>query len=235
MSGDDLARALNTLADPGNDVSEASSMFTDVLPVSGAAISTVGDFLGTQTVSASDDLALRVDELQFDLGEGPCWDALRQRTPVLAIDLPAAQKQWPAFAPAATERGIASVFAFPLFIGPLRIGAIDLYSTTTTDLDDHDQQRASAMAAVVSRRVLHRALAATLNADEETDSDLYSRRVVYQATGMVLAQLDVTPDDARLVLQGHAFANGRTVMEVAHQVVARELRFAHTETGIEER
>jgi len=235
VSEHDLSQALKTLADPGSDVRDASATFTAVLPVSGAAISTVGDFLGTQTVSASDDLAMQVDELQFDLGEGPCWDALRERTPVLAIDLPAAQKRWPAFAPAATERGIASVFAFPLFIGPLRIGAIDLYSTATTDLDDHDQNRASAMAAVVSRRVLHRALAATLTSDEETDSDLFSRRVVHQATGMVLAQLDISPDDARLVLQGHAFANGRTVMDVAHQVVARELRFAHTETGIEER
>ena len=48
-----------------------------VFPVTGSAVSTVGGFLGSETVAASDEYAARLDELQFDLGEGPCWDAVR--------------------------------------------------------------------------------------------------------------------------------------------------------------
>ena len=51
--------------------------FVDFLPITGASVSTVGNFLGSETLSASDDVAARLDELQFDLGEGPCWDAVR--------------------------------------------------------------------------------------------------------------------------------------------------------------
>jgi hypothetical protein len=37
-----------------------------------------------------------------------------------------------------------------------------------------------------------------------------SRREIHQATGMVLAQLNIAVDDAALLLRAHAFASGRT-------------------------
>jgi hypothetical protein len=40
---------------------------------------------------------------------------------------------------------------------------------------------------------------------------------------MVAAQLRIDVDDALLVLRGHAFAHGRTVREVANDVVERRL------------
>lgn len=234
MTDPELADTLRILRDPQHDVRNASATLTAALRVSGASISTLGEFLDAETVSASDVLAAQIDELQFDLGEGPSWEALQHRAPVLAADLPNEHVRWPAFAPAAMEHGIASVFAFPLFIGPLRFGAIDLYSTTPVVLDEHEQEQAAAMATVLSRRVLHRALSAT-DDDAADDANPYSRRLVHQATGMVLAQLDVSPEDARLVIQGHAYATERTMMEVAQQLIDRSLHFTHTESGIEER
>ena len=62
-------------------------VFIDVFPVSGAAVSTVGEVLGSETLAASDERAARLDELQFDLGEGPCWDAMRSGTAVLQPDI----------------------------------------------------------------------------------------------------------------------------------------------------
>jgi hypothetical protein len=43
---------------------------------------------------------------------------------------------------------------------------------------------------------------------------------------MVLAQLDVTPADALLLIRAHAFANGRSVREIATEIVERRLRLA---------
>jgi hypothetical protein len=236
MSNPALARTLRSLADPTTDLRDASVAFTANLPVTGAAIATLGELLGSETISASSPLAAHMDELHFDLGEGPCWDALQHFTPVLATDLPTAQRRWPAFAPAAMERGVTAVFAFPLFIGHLRIGAVDLYTTTASSvLDGTQQDRAAAMATVVSRRVLQRALANSVDIDDGLDSNPHSRRIVHQATGMVLAQLDLTPEDARLVIQGHAFATGQTMMVVAQQLIDRTLSFTNTDSGIEER
>ncbi len=64
------------------------------------------------------------------------------------------------------------------------------------------------MAQVVSRHVLRRALA-SIGEDPEGGIGAYSRRLIHQASGVVLAQIDVSADDARLVIQGHAFAAGQ--------------------------
>jgi hypothetical protein len=207
--------------------------FLDLLPVSGAAVSTLGDLLGSETIAASDDQAARLDELQFDLGEGPCWDALRTGNPVLAPTLQqGASSNWPAFSAAIRDDPVASIFAFPLAVGPLRIGAIDLYSSSPTTLDGRHTRQADAMAAVVSRYVLRQALNAVGRSDEVT-GNAYSRRLIHQATGFVLAQLDLTPEDARLVIQGHAFAAERSMMEVAQDIVDGRIVFARRPDGIE--
>jgi hypothetical protein len=88
------------------------------------------------------------------------------------------------------------------------------------------------MATIVGRHVLRHALEQA--GEEFADTgNAHSRRVVHQATGMVLAQLRLPADDARLVIHGHAFATGRPVIEVAKDIVERRLRFAQSATGIE--
>jgi hypothetical protein len=49
--------------------------------------------------------------------------------------------------------------------------------------------------------------------------------VVYQAVGMVSAQLGVSVDESLIRLKAHAFANDRLLTELAQDVVARRLRF----------
>jgi GAF domain-containing protein len=210
---------------------EFSAPFLDVLPVTGAAVSTLGDFLGSETLSATDDRAARLDELQFDLGEGPCWDALRLSRPVLEPDVNHPHIVWPAFSPALLEQRVRSIFAFPLQVGSLRIGAVDLYSLEPVTLHESQTRQATAMADVIGRRVLRNALA-SVDVEEQPVS-AYSRRLIHQATGMVLAQLELSADDARLVIHGHAFAVGKTMKEVAEDVLHGRLSFSNGDAGIE--
>ncbi|HET8778585.1 MAG TPA: GAF and ANTAR domain-containing protein [Agromyces sp.] len=229
-------QALATLERSGQSPAGFCTPFLDVFPVSGASVATVGDLLGSETLSASDALAARLDELQFDLGEGPCWDALTTGRPILEPDLKHARTAWPAFSAAVAHDDISSIFAFPLSVGPLRMGAIDLFSLVPVSLNRTQTRQADAMAGVVSRHVLRRALAA-VDHDEETGVEVgnaYSRRLLHQATGMVLAQLGVSADDARLVIHGHAFAVSRPVIEVAQDVLDGRLNFAMRDDGIEE-
>jgi AmiR/NasT family two-component response regulator len=85
---------------------------------------------------------------------------------------------------------------------------------------------------VVSRHVLRRALDEA-KGDYDDDGNAHSRRLVHQATGMVLAQLRLPADDARLVIQGHAFATNRSMMDVADDIVNRRLTFSGGSEGIE--
>lgn len=48
---------------------------------------------------------------------------------------------------------------------------------------------------------------------------------VYQAGGMIIDQLEVTPDAALATLRAHAFVHERPIDAVARDVVARTLRF----------
>jgi hypothetical protein len=52
-----------------------------------------------------------------------------------------------------------------------------------------------------------------------------SRAEIHQAIGMVLAQLGVSADTALARMRGHAFAEQRLLIDVAHDVVARRLVF----------
>jgi hypothetical protein len=225
--------AIEALDRSSTSPSGFSRPFLDLFPVSGAAVSTVGNLLGSETLSASDEIAARLDELQFDLGEGPCWDAVRSGLPVLEPDVGRSPLRWPAFTAASREDGLRSIFAFPLAVGPLRIGAVDLYSLQPVELNRTQVRQADAMAVVVGRHVLRHALS-VVGRDYDDDGNAYSRRIVHQATGMVLAQLDLSPDDARLVIQGHAFATDRKMMEVAQDIIDGRLRFSNRNDGIEE-
>jgi GAF domain/ANTAR domain len=206
--------------------------FLMLLPVSGAAVSTVGDLLGSETVSASDPLAATVDELQFDLGEGPCWDAMMSRRPVLEPHIRRNTTRWPAFSVAIAEHQISSLFAFPLHVGTLQIGAVDLYSVDVMELSPTQTRHASVLADRVGTHVLRRALASAGEAYEDTGS-AFSRRIIHQATGVVIAQLHLPPDEARLIIQGQAFATSRSVMTVADDILQGRIVFTHGTDGIE--
>lgn len=200
--------------------------FLGLLPVTGVAISTLGAPFGTETVCASDTQAARIDELQFDLGEGPCWEALTSRRPVFAPDLrSAAPSSWPIFLEAIGDAPVGALYAFPLVLGSLDIGAVDLYARRPGTLSPAQIADAVALAGIVALQVLRRSLSAqTLKQDAEADSG-YSRRVVHQATGMILAQLGLSAADALLVINGYAFSHGRSVREVAADIVARRVDF----------
>ena len=232
MSGA-FAAAMDALERSGETPAGFCRPFLDVLPVSGASVSTVGELLGSETLSASDELAARLDELQFDLGEGPCWDAMATGRPVLEPDVrgrPLAA--WPAFSAAIIHADISSIFAFPLAVGPLRMGAVDLYSIAPVELDRRQARQADAMAAVVGRHVLRQALNAVEHDGDDT-GNAYSRRLIHQATGVVLAQLDLSADDARLVIQGYAFAASQSMKEVAQDILDGRLNFSRHNGGIE--
>lgn len=199
--------------------------FLDVLPVSGISVSVLATPVGQTTICSSDDTAARLDELQFDLGEGPCWDAMSSRRPVLESEFDGVHNdRWPLFGAAITDRMVRGIYAFPLAIGSLDLGAVDLYSTSARSLSAEEVADATALADVTAWQVLRRIVT-----DEPEPEVPHSRREVHQATGMVLAQLDISADDAVLLLRAHAFSSGRSMREVSEDVIARRIVFSPDE------
>src|SRR3954451_9406248 len=199
-----------------------------MLGVSGAGISLVSDTGTHGVVCATDDVAMRIEELQVTLGEGPCMDAVSAGGPVLVPDLDdrrdLAPERWPAFLSAVASAGVRAVFAFPLQIGVIQLGALDLYRNSAGALGD-DQLGAALMAAEAAGLAL-----LSLQTEEETGLALDRTSTsfqpqVHQATGMVMVQAGVTIEQAFLLLRARAFASGRSLSAVSADVVGRRLRF----------
>lgn len=203
--------------------------FLKSLPISGAAISVFAGLAPETMVCASDAISARIDELQFDLGEGPRWEALQTRRPVLMPDVRRGPHgAWPVFAKSLVELDVAALFVFPLTLGALDIGVVELYSSEPGPLSPAKHSMALHLADAATWHLLRQLL--TLDpghgADAPPDGSPLSRREVHQATGMVLAQSGTTARDALLLIRAHAFAHGRTVREVARDVVSRSLDFS---------
>jgi ANTAR domain len=204
------------------------------IPLEGAAISTIADFLGNETVSASGPLAARLDELQFDLGEGPCWDAMRTGKTILEPDVRSRPNgNWPAFSQAISEHSVGAIYAFPLAFGPLKLGAMELFSGMPRELTSREERQGGVLAGLISRIVLDRAIRRADEPDILGAEDQFSRRLIHQATGMVLAQLDTSAEDARLLIQGHAFARNRSMRDIAEEIIERRLDFSNQTDGFE--
>ena len=221
--------AVRALSSPGDLRADLCSPFLSVLPVTGVSISVLGGLAGPGTICASDRRASRLDELQFDLGEGPCWQALASRRPVLTEDIrhKTACDAWPALVGALGDERIMGVFAFPLAVGSLGVGAVDLYTEHPARLDEGEVADATALAGFAVWHVLHRMLDDHRSQeDSRAEEPVSSRREFHQATGMVLAQRGVQASDAALLIRAHAFSTGRTVLEVSRDIVDRRLVFS---------
>jgi hypothetical protein len=103
------------------------------------------------SLGSSDDAAAVLEDLQFTLGEGPCIDAYEVGRSVSAPDLDdATAHRWPVLVPLLLDAGIRAVFAFPLQLGTIRLGALDLHCGQPGDLRAEQYQDARIVAEVVT-------------------------------------------------------------------------------------
>lgn len=190
------------------------------LPAMGVGISLLSKGDDPLPVAAANGTSAQVEELQFLMGEGPCIDAYASRSPVLVPDLSAAVATWPGYAPAAHAHGVQAVFAFPLQIGAARLGAMDVYRDHTGLLAPDALSRALTFAEVTMDGLLD---GVQVGADDSLDDLQGNRLEVYQAQGMVMAQLEVDAEQALVRLRAHAYAHGRAAIDVARDIIMRKL------------
>ena len=219
--------ALVRAPDGAFDTKRLCEVSAEVTGATGAGIMLMSGDIPRGSVCATDTVSALIEQLQFELGEGPCVDAYNQDRPVLEPDLadPAAPR-WLAFTEPAVDAGARAVFGFPLQVGAARLGALNLYRDTPGALTDDQHSDALLLASITAHALLllqADAPAGTVAAELEANADF--QYVVHQASGMVAAQLDVTVAQALIRLRGHAFGNDRSLTDIARDVVDRRLRF----------
>jgi GAF domain-containing protein len=202
-----------------------------LLDIDAAAISIVFDGASNGTLGASGEPARRYDELQFILGEGPCLDSVARRIPVLVVDLADPDEaRWPAYGPAMLANQIRGVYAIPVVVAGEFIGALDLFRAQPGPLPGADLINAitaAELAGIPMLDLLDADLQAAVedpNSNAWADLNALSRAEVSQATGMLVAQLEVEPAEALVRLRAHAYATGRSATDIARDILDRRLR-----------
>jgi hypothetical protein len=202
-----------------------------LLGVDAAAISLIDEGESRGTFGASDAAARLLDSLQFTAGEGPCLEAAHTMTPVLVPDLHAQDEpRWPAFKDAAERAGVRAVFAVPIRVGKIGLGALDLFRSVAGPLSTaqlSDALMVADAAAQILLDLVDESSTLTGRGDplaQWAQVASLSRVEVYRATGMIMAQLDLSPAAALVRLRAYAFANELTASEVAQLVTSRSLR-----------
>jgi hypothetical protein len=201
--------------------------FLIALPITGASVAVISSAGVQSTLCTSDSVAARIDELHFELGEGPQWSAARSGVIVQIPDVAAdAHRDWPVFGTALRELPVGALFCVPLKMGAVSLGAATLYRDLPGALTANQEISALAIASAIASTAVQRAMwSSSVDAPPDSAAMPALRREVHQATGMILVQLDTSATIAYSRLQAYAFANGRTVQSVAHDIVIRTLTF----------
>ncbi|TDC93441.1 ANTAR domain-containing protein [Saccharopolyspora aridisoli] len=211
------------------DVDAVCALCVSHLSVSGAGATVLtrigeasGDGLRRGLVHATNEISSGLEDLQLTVGEGPCLDAFASGGPVLISDLAAETTRWPGFSPGALKLGAAALFSFPLEVGVVRLGSLDLYRDVPGPLSGELLSDALILADLVTQAIVH-------ELDGHAIEDLSwlddPHAEVHQASGMLQVQLDSSTEVALLRLRSYAYTHELPITEVARQVVSRKLRF----------
>ena len=165
------------------------------------------------TPAASDGVALRLDALQFDVGQGPCLDAIAEEQTFISDDL-ATESRWPLFSSRAhAETGVTSMLGLRLFARNRTLGALNLLSSRKAAFGD-DALSIGAVFASLAAVALNAA-----QTEEGLQLALKSREVIGQAMGILMERHRITDDEAfqRLAMASQSL-NVR-LRDVAEQIV----------------
>ena len=180
--------------------------------------------VGESTVEGAfrtDPLSRRLDELQYDLDEGPCPDAIRSGE-AQVVDSMREERRWPRLAPLVVHAGVFACLALPLSVDGRTLGALNLYSRTAAAFDQSHRRMATVFAsdaaAVLANALAYSESLAQVQAlfarlEEPEDQ-------VEQAKGVLMARHGVSAEAAAAMLLEDAARGSLSIVDVARRVIA---------------
>ena len=167
---------------------------------------------------STDEVVRRANELQRELGEGPCLDVMRDQDTLVSCDL-SQEQRWPLWAAAVQQQfGVDSMMSVLVFTDAHSYGALSLYAGPGQRFDDDDVAIAQALAGNI---------ALVLTSEREIDHlgrAMHGRTLIGQAQGVLMERLDIDAAQAFDYLRRISSHSNRKVTDVAQEIVrTREL------------
>jgi GAF domain-containing protein len=223
MSAEDF-RLANVMAQVALTLGAASDLDETLVSITTSACDTIpgADFASIsarfkdghlETLAPTHEIILQVDQLQYELLEGPCYEAATEERTVVADDL-ASDPRWPRYGPAVVRMGMRSQLALELYESDGSTGALNLYSSQPGGLSDQRdlaelfaRHAAIAMGHVRTVGGLVKALA--------------TRKIIGAAIGITMERYQIDEDQAFKFLVRVSQTGNIKLRDVAAQLVSR--------------
>ncbi len=177
-----------------------------------------------ESAAASDPLVETCDVLQYELGEGPCLEAVREDARYYSPDL-LRDTRWPVWGPRVADLGVASVIAIQLSDGVEPLGALNMYATRAHAFTDDAIDLATTYAIHATNAMQSARLVSGLT------SALTTRHEIGMAQGVLMATYDLDPDRAFELLRRVSNNSNVPIRELSRLVAERRRLPREDEVG----
>jgi hypothetical protein len=210
--GDELSRSPQP-----NPFAAVTRLAVERVPAARAASITTLKHNRFVTAAATDDIARHADHLQYELGSGPCIDAIVDRTIYQPKDL-AADDRWPEYGSrVVTALGLHSMLSYRMNLEPAGvIAGMNLYAEDVDAFDERDLAEGLLLVTHAAQAV---SAAHLLERSENLERALASNRDIGTAIGVLMGQHKLTRDQAYDLLRIASQNTNRKLHEVALDVI----------------
>src|SRR3954452_24232854 len=201
-----------------------SSLAQETVPGSSGAGVSIIDERDRRSSGATDQRVLNADDLQYELGEGPCLTAAAERR-LIRIDDLADDSRWPRWSSAARSLGLRAAMSAPLVAGNSTLGAIKVYADQPRVFGARSEELLGLFAAQAAILVAHvQPQDRGKRLSQDMRNAFRGRDVVNMAKGVLMGRNGVDEESALAHLLARSEQEGTTVAEAAEAVVASSVR-----------
>lgn len=187
---------------------------------------------GKPTTSAvSDHLAVEIDLVQYETGEGPCLSAMRD-SKIVRVDVIGEDSRFSRFTPGALDREMHSFLSVPLNAADRTVGTLNLYSHQPNGFGEEAEQAAQPLADYAAEAISTSPLYAySLDMVDGLLETMETQALIGQATGLLMATEQRASDEALDRLRELALSSGESMRTVAEWVLEERPTGASPQVG----
>jgi GAF domain-containing protein len=176
---------------------------------------------GAHTPAFTGDLALTLDESQYELGHGPCLDAALSASTQHVADM-TRENRWPDWTARAREAGALSSLSIGLPVQEAVTGALNVYATKPHAFDEDALAVAQTFASYAEVAMANAYLYnAKTTLAQHMEIAMRSRAVIEQAKGIIMGDRRCSADEAFTILSKLSQDTNHRLRDVAAALVKR--------------
>lgn len=208
----DIAQRLHGQGDVEETLQSIAEMACETIHANMCGVMLVHRGNRVETAAVTDEVVRRADNLQIELGQGPCLEAIDDRTTFVIRDT-TTETRWATWCAQVAALGISSVVSVRLFTQAGTIGSINVYGQEPDQFDTDD-------AVLVAIFAGHASVAlAAARTESGLRQAMDGRHLIGLAQGILMERFDLSTEKAFAVLRRYSQDRNMKLRSVAAHVV----------------